>query len=110
MTGNVEEDLLSITAVHPMREEAVSDFLTQAGTDFSLIRNLIKRRQLVETEYKGRKFYVRRLDKPCREKFPPGRGLKGVFVPVFSTVQKDKDTFKKGDKGYGRNKKNIASM
>jgi hypothetical protein len=69
-----------------MREEAVSDFLTQAGTDFSLIRNLIKRRQLVETEYKGRKFYVRRLDKPCREKSPPGRGLKGVSVPVFSTI------------------------
>ena len=30
-TGNVEEDLLSITAVHPMREEAVSDLLARAG-------------------------------------------------------------------------------
>ena len=74
------------------------------------IRSLIGRNPLVKAEYKGRKFYVRRLDKPCRETSPPGRGLKGVFVPVFSTVQKDKNTFKKGDKGYGRNKKNIASM
>ena len=30
-TGNVEEDLLSITSVHPMREEAVSEFLREPG-------------------------------------------------------------------------------
>ncbi len=30
-TGNVEEDLLSITAVHPLREEAVKDFLARAA-------------------------------------------------------------------------------
>jgi wyosine [tRNA(Phe)-imidazoG37] synthetase (radical SAM superfamily) len=60
-TGNVEEDLLSITAVHPMREEAVSDFLTRAGSDWSVIHRLINRDQLIETKYKGRKFYMRRL-------------------------------------------------
>ena len=60
-TGNVEEDLLSITAVHPMREEAVSDFLTRAGSDWSVIHRLINRGQLIETKYKGRKFYMRRL-------------------------------------------------
>ena len=31
--GNVEEDLLSISAVHPMREKAVSEFLARAGAD-----------------------------------------------------------------------------
>ena len=60
-TGNVEDDLLSITAVHPMREDAVSDFLARAGADWSVIHNLIKRDQLIETEYKGRRFYMRRL-------------------------------------------------
>ena len=60
-TGNVEEDLLSITAVHPMREEAVSDFLARAGGDWSVIHRLIDRGQLIETKYKGRKFYMRRL-------------------------------------------------
>ena len=60
-TGNVEEDLLSITAVHPMREEAVSEFLAQAGADRPVIHRLIAQGQLVETEYRGRKFYVRRL-------------------------------------------------
>jgi wyosine [tRNA(Phe)-imidazoG37] synthetase (radical SAM superfamily) len=60
-TGNVEEDLLSITAVHPMREEAVSEFLARAGTSWPVVHGLIAQGQLVETEYKGRKFYVRKL-------------------------------------------------
>lgn len=60
-TGNVEEDLMSITAVHPMREEAVSDLLARAGGDWSVIHRLIDRDQLIETKYKGRKFYMRRL-------------------------------------------------
>ena len=33
-TGNIEEDLLSITAVHPMREDAVSEFLGKARGDW----------------------------------------------------------------------------
>ena len=60
-TGNVEEDLLSITAVHPMREEAVSEFLARAGADWSIVHGLIAQRRLIETEYEGRKFYMRRL-------------------------------------------------
>jgi len=60
-TGNVEEDLLSITAVHPMREEAVSEFLKRAEADWTVIHSLIVRGQLVETEYGGHRFYMRRI-------------------------------------------------
>ena len=60
-TGNVEEDLLSITSVHPMREDAVSEFLARARADRSLIHRLIAQKQLIETEYEGRKFYMRKL-------------------------------------------------
>ena len=60
-TGNVEDDLLSITAVHPMREEAVDEFLARAGADWPVVRELIARGQLVETGYGGFKFYVRKL-------------------------------------------------
>jgi hypothetical protein len=60
-TGNVEEDLLSITAVHPMREEAVSEFLARGGADWRMVHHLIAQGQLVETEYQGRKFYLRKL-------------------------------------------------
>jgi len=60
-TGNVAEDLLSITSVHPMREEAVRDLLSKAGSDWHLVEELIDGHQLIQTEYEGRKFYVRRL-------------------------------------------------
>jgi len=60
-TGNVEEDLLSITAVHPMREEAVGEFLSRARADWPIVYELIEENQLVETEYGGKRFYMRKL-------------------------------------------------
>lgn len=60
-TGAVEEDLLSITAVHPMRREAVSEFLARAGADWSIVQHLVDQGQLVETDYEGRTFYMRKL-------------------------------------------------
>lgn len=62
-TGNIKEDLLSITAVHPMREDAVSEFLAKAGADWTIVNSMIDQGQLVEAKYKGRKFYIRRLHK-----------------------------------------------
>jgi wyosine [tRNA(Phe)-imidazoG37] synthetase (radical SAM superfamily) len=60
-TGSVEEDLLSITAVHPMREEAVSEFLARARADWPIVYRLIEENQLIVTEYGGKMFYMRRL-------------------------------------------------
>jgi wyosine [tRNA(Phe)-imidazoG37] synthetase (radical SAM superfamily) len=60
-TGNVEEDLLSILSVHPMREDAVDEFLDKAGTDRKVIERLVKEDKLVETKYKNRIFYLRKL-------------------------------------------------
>ena len=60
-TGNVEEDLLSITSVHPMREEGVNEFLTKAQADWNVIEKLIKEDKLVEVEYKDKKFYMRKF-------------------------------------------------
>jgi wyosine [tRNA(Phe)-imidazoG37] synthetase (radical SAM superfamily) len=61
LTGDVEQDLLSITAVHPMREEAVSKFLAQAKVDWPVVHKLVEQDQLIEMEYEGRRFYMRRL-------------------------------------------------
>jgi len=60
-TGNVQEDLLSITAVHPMREEAVDSFLAKAKADWQVVDSLIAQGQLIQTEHEGRKFYMRKL-------------------------------------------------
>jgi len=60
-TGNVEEDLLNIVAVHPMRSEAVRDFLAKAGADWAIIDKLVDQNLLFTTEYEGKIFYLRRL-------------------------------------------------
>lgn len=60
-TGDLAEDLLSITAVHPMREDAVQELLARAGAEMSVVQSLIAQGQLVETTYDGHKFYARKL-------------------------------------------------
>lgn len=65
-TGNAEADLLSITSVHPMREEAVIAFLKKAGSKWVVIDRLIEDGSLTEVEYQGRKFYMRKLPQRSR--------------------------------------------
>jgi len=60
-TGNVEEDLLSITSVHPMREDAVKDFLKKANAEWDVVKKLLKEGKLIELEYDGKRFYMRKL-------------------------------------------------
>lgn len=60
-TGNVEDDLLSITAVHPMREEAVKEFLDRAKADWSVVNELVVHSQLIRKEYDGNIFYMRKI-------------------------------------------------
>jgi wyosine [tRNA(Phe)-imidazoG37] synthetase (radical SAM superfamily) len=60
-TREVEEDILSITSVHPMREDAIKDFLGRANSNWLVIERLIKQGKLVESEYEGHKFYIRKL-------------------------------------------------
>ncbi len=60
-SGNVEEDLLDITSVHPMREEAVKEYLKKAGADWQVITELMQKGLLIELEYQGNNFYMRKL-------------------------------------------------
>lgn len=60
-TGNVEEDLLSITSVHPMKEEAITEFLKKADSNWGVIKKLVEEKKLVEIKYKKNKFYMRKL-------------------------------------------------
>ncbi len=60
-TGNVEEDLLGIMSVHPMRENAVKEFLEKANAGWDVVEKLLKENKIIETEYQGNKFYMRKL-------------------------------------------------
>jgi len=60
-TGNVEEDILSITAVHPMREDALRELLKKANAEWDIVKKLTAEGKLIELEYEGKKFYMRKL-------------------------------------------------
>mgnify|MGYP000542396765 CR=1 FL=1 len=60
-TGNVEEDLLSVTSVHPMREESVREFLKKANSDWSVVNKLLNEKKLIKLNYENRTFYMRKL-------------------------------------------------
>ncbi len=62
-TGRIEDDLLGITAVHPMRREAVEEFLMNASADWGVMESLMREREIVELHYEGETFYMRRLPK-----------------------------------------------
>jgi len=72
-TGNVEEDLLSITAVHPMRKEAIIEFLKKADADWRVIERLLTEGKLIELEYEGNLYYMRKLS--SRRKNMPRKKL-----------------------------------
>jgi len=61
-TGNFKEDLLSITAVHPMREDAVIEFLKKAKVGESVLEELLNEGKILIVEYHGHKYYIRRLE------------------------------------------------
>jgi len=58
-SGDSREDVLSITAVHPMREDAVKSLLERNGGDFSIIEQLVTERLVSVSQYGGETFYVR---------------------------------------------------
>jgi hypothetical protein len=60
-TGNAADDLLSITAVHPMRQDAVSDLLVRDNATWDVVEGLLAQGLLVETPYQTQTFYTRKL-------------------------------------------------
>ena len=59
-TGNVIDDLLGITAVHPMREREVRDLLAKAEADWSVVEALLAKDALRRIAYRGTTYYIRR--------------------------------------------------
>jgi len=60
-SGNIEEELLSIVSVHPMREDALDSYLRKADTGFDIVTNMLEKGKIREINYKGHKYYLRKL-------------------------------------------------
>lgn len=59
-TGDLSENILAITSVHPMRREGIEYLLRQAHEEWDAVEHLLAERLIMEVEYEGVKFYVRR--------------------------------------------------
>ncbi len=62
-TGDPVQDILSITAVHPMSLEALDKFLQKNNISMQVVADLLREGKLIETTYQGKKFFVRRFRK-----------------------------------------------
>ena len=61
VSGNLRQDILATTAVHPLRESAIRALVTRSGGDFSLVEALVSSGELKTVAYSGEIFYVRYL-------------------------------------------------
>jgi len=62
-TGNIREDILSITSVHPIREDGLKKLLRKADIKWDIVEELIAKEELKEVVYRDKKFYIRNLSK-----------------------------------------------
>ena len=62
-SGDPVKDLLAITAVHPLRKEAVQTLLEKTQTNWDIVRELIEENKLREIEYNGNIFYLREYER-----------------------------------------------
>lgn len=59
-TGDLKKDLLNITAVHPLKEEAVQELIKKTGSSWEAAAELIAANKIIVSEYNGEKYYLRK--------------------------------------------------
>ena len=57
ISNEIEESLISILAVHPMRKDAVEKYLEKSNSNWNTITKLIEEKRIRELEYDGNTFY-----------------------------------------------------
>jgi wyosine [tRNA(Phe)-imidazoG37] synthetase (radical SAM superfamily) len=58
-TGNLAEDILSITAVHPLREEALRSMVSMAGGTWSVVEELLITKEISSIDYRNERYFLR---------------------------------------------------
>lgn len=59
-TGNAHNDILNITAVHPLRSDALTKLLQKNKAGFDVVAELLHVGMICEIAYQGHKFYLRK--------------------------------------------------
>lgn len=60
-TENISDDILSITSVHPIREDIIESLIKKRNASRSVILELLDRGSLIEYTYEGKKFFKRNI-------------------------------------------------
>jgi len=58
-TGNIINDILNITAVHPLREDSLIELLNKDKADYSVVESLINQKLIKVVLYQNKKYYLR---------------------------------------------------
>lgn len=61
-TGDLVEDILGITAVHPMREEALRQMVARSGASWKIVEDLLSSKKITCVHYREERFYLRNLN------------------------------------------------
>ncbi len=58
-TGNISEDILGITSVHPMRANALRRMVARAGANFTVVEDLLAGGEITSINYREEVFFFR---------------------------------------------------
>jgi wyosine [tRNA(Phe)-imidazoG37] synthetase (radical SAM superfamily) len=58
-TGNIYEDILNITAVHPLREDSLLKLLENDNADFNIVNSLMNQHLIKSVLFEGEKYFIR---------------------------------------------------
>ncbi|MDD3969298.1 MAG: radical SAM protein [Proteiniphilum sp.] len=62
-TGDARENILNISAVHPIREETMGEILRKNRAESSLPDQLVREKEIREVVYQDKKFWIRNFTK-----------------------------------------------
>lgn len=62
-TGNAYEDILNITAVHPLREDSLAELLKKDHADFEIMESLLNQGLVQKIQYHQHNYYLRKYHK-----------------------------------------------
>ena len=60
-TGNAEEDILNISAVHPIREDTMAELLRKNQASKELVDRLIREERIKVVSFNGKDFFLRNI-------------------------------------------------
>jgi wyosine [tRNA(Phe)-imidazoG37] synthetase (radical SAM superfamily) len=60
-TSDIRRDVLSIAAVHPLRQDALYEMLDNAGASWQVIKEMLENQEIIQFEFQGNVFFLKNL-------------------------------------------------